>query len=317
MLFSDRPEVRNPGRLLHPLTFDMLRVPHRSIPGNRLPAHPLYLAGHMERMGKGTVDMIRQCADGFFTTIRRPAAERPEPGRVTTRDGENAGRNRAGVQVARPGVQVGVQVGVQAGGQVGESASADPARMARDSSATSGAGRPEHPETQDDKGPNTLGRRAAEAATTKGREGRRSGGQVGGPSGAPGGPSGGPSLTGLEGLRDAGSSCRRTGFQPGTPDRFGLFEPWAALSTAASAPPRRTIAGADRSRPPEQFPAEVPIDRPGWSRVGTRHSCRDTGMIRANASEATSPVSDRQRQRRFPGTRQPRPGRGPLEDPAR
>lgn len=193
MLFSDRPEVRTPGRLPRPLTFDMLRVPHRSIPGNRLLAHPLYLAGHMERMGKGTVDMIRQCADaglpefaiadGFFTTIRRPAAERPEPGRVTTRGGENAGRNRAGVQVARPGVQVGVQVGVQAGGQVGESASADPAQMARDSSATSGAGRrPEHPETQDDKGHNTLGRRAAEAATTKVREGRRSGGQVGGPS---------------------------------------------------------------------------------------------------------------------------------------
>lgn len=74
-------------------------------------------------MGTGTVEMIRQCADaglpepefviadGFVTTVRRPAAERPEPGRVTTRDGENAGRNRAGVQVARPGVQVGVQVG--------------------------------------------------------------------------------------------------------------------------------------------------------------------------------------------------------------
>ena len=41
MLFSDRPEVRNPGRLPHPLTFDMLRVPHRSIPGNRLLGHPL------------------------------------------------------------------------------------------------------------------------------------------------------------------------------------------------------------------------------------------------------------------------------------
>lgn len=191
MLFSDRLEVRNPGRLPHPLTFDMLRVPHRSIPGNRLLAHPLYLAGYIERIGTGTVDMIRQCADaglpepefaiadGFVTTVRRPAAERPESGRVTTRDGDDAGRNRAGVQVAKQGVQVGGQVGVQVGVQVGESASADPAQMARDSSAISGAGRPERPETQDNKGTNTLDRRAAEAATTKGREGRRSGGQVG------------------------------------------------------------------------------------------------------------------------------------------
>ena len=89
MLFADRLEVRNPGRLPPPLTFDMLRVAHRSIPGNPLLAEPLYLVEYIERMGTGTLDMIRRCAaaglpepefsvtDGFVTTIRRlPQATR-------------------------------------------------------------------------------------------------------------------------------------------------------------------------------------------------------------------------------------------------
>ena len=83
MLFADRLEVRNPGRLPPALTFDMLRMAHRSIPGNPLLAEPLYLAEYIERPGTGTVDMIRRCAgaglpepeftaaDGFVTTIRR------------------------------------------------------------------------------------------------------------------------------------------------------------------------------------------------------------------------------------------------------
>ena len=83
MLFSDRLEVRNPGRLPPPLTFDELRGPHRSIPGNPLLARPLYLADYIERMGTGTLDLIRRCVaagspepqfsltDGFVTTVRR------------------------------------------------------------------------------------------------------------------------------------------------------------------------------------------------------------------------------------------------------
>lgn len=83
MLFADRLEVRNPGRLPPPLTFDMLRTAHRSIPGNPLLAEPLYLAEYIERMGTGTLDMIRRCVaaglpepefsvtDGFITTVSR------------------------------------------------------------------------------------------------------------------------------------------------------------------------------------------------------------------------------------------------------
>ena len=83
MLFRDRIEVLNPGRLPPPLTLEQLRVAHASIPSNPLLAEPLYLAQYIERMGTGTLDMIRRCSDaglpepeftissGFKTTIWR------------------------------------------------------------------------------------------------------------------------------------------------------------------------------------------------------------------------------------------------------
>lgn len=192
MLFSDRLEVRNPGRLPPPLTFDMLRVPHRSIPGNGVLAHSLYLAGYIERIGTGTVDMIRRCAeaglpepefavtDGFVTTVRRPVAERSRGRPTPTGNGENAGGNQAGVQAASQRDQVGGQVGGQVGDQVRRSASGGPAEAARDLGETSRSGKTERQETQDEKGVDAPNRRAAETAATQGREGSRSGGQVGG-----------------------------------------------------------------------------------------------------------------------------------------
>ena len=83
MLFTDRVEVLNPGRLPSPLTLDQLRVAHSSIPNNPLLAEPLYLTQYIERMGTGTLDMIHRCSDaglpepeftdssGFKTTIWR------------------------------------------------------------------------------------------------------------------------------------------------------------------------------------------------------------------------------------------------------
>ena len=83
MLFKDRMEVRNPGTLPTRLTLDKLRVPHSSVPTNPLLAHAMYLVAYVERMGTGTLDMIRRCseaglpepefavAEGFVTTIRR------------------------------------------------------------------------------------------------------------------------------------------------------------------------------------------------------------------------------------------------------
>jgi ATP-dependent DNA helicase RecG len=88
MLFADRLEIWNPGRLPATLTLEMLRQPHGSVPGNPLLAEPLYLTRYIERMGTGTRDMIRRCreaglqepdfsvSDGFVTLIRRKAVEK-------------------------------------------------------------------------------------------------------------------------------------------------------------------------------------------------------------------------------------------------
>ena len=103
MLFSDRLEVRNPGRLLSPLTLEELRVAHNSVPVNPLLAESLYLAEYIERMGTGTLDMIRRCAaaglsepefavtDGFVTTVRRAALVRRVVGHAEGQVGQVEG----------------------------------------------------------------------------------------------------------------------------------------------------------------------------------------------------------------------------------
>ena len=92
MLFADRLEVWNPGRLPPPLTLEKLREAHRSVPGNPLLAESLYLMEYIERMGTGTLDMIRRCVaaglpepefavtDGFVTTVWRASANAGVPG---------------------------------------------------------------------------------------------------------------------------------------------------------------------------------------------------------------------------------------------
>lgn len=48
MLFADRLEVWNPGRLPPPLTLEKLRVAHTSVPGNPLLAESMYLAEYID-----------------------------------------------------------------------------------------------------------------------------------------------------------------------------------------------------------------------------------------------------------------------------
>ena len=72
MLFADRLEVMNSGRLPPPLTVDKLRLPHQSLPANPLLAESMYLLQYIERMGTGTVDMIRRCAEAG---LREPEFE--------------------------------------------------------------------------------------------------------------------------------------------------------------------------------------------------------------------------------------------------
>lgn len=63
MLFADRLEVWNPGRLPPSLTLDALRVPHASVPHNPLIAEPLFLTRYIEHAGTGTLDMIALCEE--------------------------------------------------------------------------------------------------------------------------------------------------------------------------------------------------------------------------------------------------------------
>ena len=141
MLFADRLEVRNPGRLLPPLTLEKLREPHNSLPVNSLLAESLYLAEYIERMGTGTLDMIHRCfgaglsepefavTDGFVTTVRRKALagrvmEEPESRGEKGQDKGQVGQARAKLRPSQGQAegQVG-QAGAKSGpsqGQVGQ-----------------------------------------------------------------------------------------------------------------------------------------------------------------------------------------------------
>ena len=61
MLFADRLEVWNAGRLPKGLTVADLKKAHSSLPPNELLALPMYLKGAIEKTGTGTEDMVKQC----------------------------------------------------------------------------------------------------------------------------------------------------------------------------------------------------------------------------------------------------------------
>jgi len=63
MLFKDRLEIWNPGTLPLNLTIEDLKKPHSSYPNNLLLAEPMYLAGYIERIGTGTMDMLVKCKE--------------------------------------------------------------------------------------------------------------------------------------------------------------------------------------------------------------------------------------------------------------
>ena len=63
MLFRDRVEIWNPGRLPDGFTVQKLREIHSSEPTNPVIAHPLFLAGYIEHLGTGTTDMITACEE--------------------------------------------------------------------------------------------------------------------------------------------------------------------------------------------------------------------------------------------------------------
>lgn len=84
MLFKDRLEIWNPGRLPHGMTIEKLNNKHNSQPVNPVLANPVYLTGYIEQMGTGTTDIINMCEsyglrkpefiqdDDFLTILWRP-----------------------------------------------------------------------------------------------------------------------------------------------------------------------------------------------------------------------------------------------------
>ena len=85
MLFADRLEITNPGRLTPELSIEKLKEEHTSYPTNPRLAEPMYQAGYFERFGTGTGEIFRLTKDaglkepefdleeGFKVTIRRPS----------------------------------------------------------------------------------------------------------------------------------------------------------------------------------------------------------------------------------------------------
>lgn len=98
MLFRDRLEIWNPGRLPDGFTIQKLHEVHRSEPTNPVIAHPLFMAGYIEHLGTGTTDMIADCealglrtpefiqADDFRTIIYRQEKVTEQPQKVSDSD---------------------------------------------------------------------------------------------------------------------------------------------------------------------------------------------------------------------------------------
>ncbi|MCD4727045.1 MAG: DUF4062 domain-containing protein [Pirellulales bacterium] len=75
MVFIDRVEIWNSGSLPSQLSIADLKKPHRSFPGNPLIAEVFYLANYIQKVGSGTIEMVKQCKQ----------AELPEPEFVNNR----------------------------------------------------------------------------------------------------------------------------------------------------------------------------------------------------------------------------------------
>ena len=79
MLFKNRLEIWNPGRLPQGMTIKKLNGEHISLPVNPLLARPIYLAGYIEQVGTGTNDMINRCVS---MGLQRPEFYQQEEFRV-------------------------------------------------------------------------------------------------------------------------------------------------------------------------------------------------------------------------------------------
>jgi predicted HTH transcriptional regulator len=61
MVFTDRIEIWNPGKLPPQLSIKKLKRPHTSYPNNPIIADVMYLADYIQEAGSGIIEMIKQC----------------------------------------------------------------------------------------------------------------------------------------------------------------------------------------------------------------------------------------------------------------
>jgi len=114
MLFADRLEVWNPGKLPPSLTPASLRAPHASIPHNPLIAEPLFLTRYIEKAGTGILDMIGLCKEAKL----RPPEFRQQSGQfIQTLWRPKSGPSGGQVAVPAP-TQLATQSPIQSGAPV-------------------------------------------------------------------------------------------------------------------------------------------------------------------------------------------------------
>ena len=117
MLFRDRLEVWNPGRLPQGITIVKLSSEHQSIPVNPLLARPVYLTGYIEQLGTGTTDLINRC---LAVGLRCPEFRQDESFVTVIWRRESHDDNIKGQATGQVAGQVAGQVTGQATGQVKE-----------------------------------------------------------------------------------------------------------------------------------------------------------------------------------------------------
>ncbi|PIZ35938.1 MAG: hypothetical protein COY38_01485 [Candidatus Aenigmarchaeota archaeon CG_4_10_14_0_8_um_filter_37_24] len=81
MVFPDRIELWSPGLMPDELTLDDLRKVHKSVPRNQSIFDKLYQTKYVERIGSGTLEMIKQCKQ---KGLPEPTFEQKQGGMVLT-----------------------------------------------------------------------------------------------------------------------------------------------------------------------------------------------------------------------------------------
>ena len=115
MLFKDRLEVWNPGKLPQGTTIAKLSKEHTSNPVNPVLANPVYLTGYIEQLGTGTTDIIDHCVS---LGLRKPEFHQDDDFRVVIWRRNEERVQEGGEERVQEKVQEKVQERVQEDGNI-------------------------------------------------------------------------------------------------------------------------------------------------------------------------------------------------------